>query len=212
MELALHLVAPNPQDVIIAGSSAGGFGAGLLADDVMQFLPSSARTTVCIDCSVLEYHGWSQVLQTRWAAPDAVGASAAGKNLIVDALLSVRARHGDRVNILFECSVRDTDLSKVQAYLDTGVMPAAASREDADRFQSLLRETVDLLRDHDDLIGIYVWDDMVSRRAHLTRHTILTSKRVFHSFAHGPSIADWVHNAVKGNVQTYGLELLKREF
>ena len=57
-------------------------------------------------------------------------------------------------------------------------------------------------------IGIFVWSYNKDKETGNTQHTIISSKAVFEPLEDDTSVADWIKEAVDGNVETHGLHLL----
>ena len=60
-------------------------------------------------------------------------------------------------------------------------------------------------------VGIYIWEYATDNDTKNTQHTILSSQ-VFEKLNGEKSVAEWIIDAINGNVQTYGLELLDKQY
>lgn len=61
-------------------------------------------------------------------------------------------------------------------------------------------------------VGIYIWDGYSYLfDKNLTQHTII-STNFFAPLNGGRSICDWIMDAVNGDIQTYGLDLLGKQY
>ena len=61
-------------------------------------------------------------------------------------------------------------------------------------------------------VGIYVWECGLDKQTQNTQHTIVSDNAVFKDKLNGgKSMAEWMFDAVNGNVKTYGLELLDKK-
>ena len=58
-------------------------------------------------------------------------------------------------------------------------------------------------------VGIYIWSWGEDADTHNTQHTII-SANVFDKLGNDRSVGEWIYDAVNGNVNTYGLELLDK--
>jgi hypothetical protein len=96
-----------------------------------------------------------------------------------------------------------------QSYIDTGRMDK--TRELGDNFQQDLKEMVTALQENIPNVGIYIWSYREDADTHNTQHTIISSN-VFDSLGNDRSVGEWIFDAVNGDVRTYGLELLDKEF
>ena len=199
----------SPDTLLITGFSAGGFATSLLADDVIDRFPSAENITVCVDSSLLLYDGWHETAQNLWKSPAEIAERLTGNNLVLDSLTALHDKRGDRVKILFDCSVRDDTLMQYQAYIREGKM--SKTKENGDLFQKDLKEMVEGLRENIEGVGIYIWEYALDDTTKNTQHTIL-SGQVFEKLNGEKSVAAWITDAINGDVRTYGLELLDRKY
>ncbi|MBE6128414.1 MAG: pectin acetylesterase [Erysipelotrichaceae bacterium] len=196
----------NPDTLLVTGFSAGGFATSLLADDVIDRFPSAENSTVCVDSSLLLYDGWHETAEELWQTPPIISERLISDNLVLDSLAALYNKRGDTVKILFDCSCRDDTLQEYQAYIRTGTM--TKSKENGDLFQQDLAEMVDGLQENVPGVGIYIWNYKEDPETHNTQHTIISSN-VFDKLEDDVSVADWIYAAVKGDVQSHGLKLLR---
>lgn len=123
-------------------------------------------------------------------------------------LTALHEKHGN-VKILFDCSARDDTLSEYQAYIREGKM--SKTKANGDLFQKDLQAMVEGLQEKIEGVGIYVWEYALDKDTKNTQHTILSSQ-VFEKLNGEISVADWIMDAISGNIQTYGLELLNKKY
>ena len=199
----------EPDTLLVTGFSAGGFATSLLADDVIDRFPSAGNVTVCVDSSLLLYDGWHDTAVDLWRTPSEISDRLTSNNIVLDSLTALYEKRGDSVKILFDCSYRDDTLMQYQSYIDTGKMDK--TRELGDNFQQDLKEMVIALQENIPNVGIYIWSYREDADTHNTQHTIISSN-VFDSLGNDRSVGEWIFDAVNGDVRTYGLELLDKEF
>jgi len=199
----------EPDTLLVTGFSAGGFATSLLADDVIDRFPSAGNVTVCVDSSLLLYDGWHDTAVDLWRTPSEISDRLTTDNLVLDSLTALYEKRGDSVKILFDCSYRDDTLMQYQSYIDTGKMDK--TKELGDNFQQDLKEMVFALQANIPNVGIYIWSNGEDAETHNTQHTIISSN-VFDKLGNDRSVGEWMFDAVNGDVRTYGLELLDKEF
>lgn len=199
----------EPDTLLVTGFSAGGFATSLLADDVIDRFPSAGNVTVCVDSSLLLYDGWHDTAVDLWRTPSEISDRLTTDNLVLDSLTALYEKRGDSVKILFDCSYRDDTLMQYQSYIDTGKMDK--TKELGDDFQQDLKEMVFALQANIPNVGIYIWNNGEDADTHNTQHTIISSN-VFDKLGNDRSVGEWIFDAVNGDVRTYGLELLDKEF
>ena len=199
----------EPDTLLVTGFSAGGFATSLLADDVIDRFPSAGNVTVCVDSSLLLYDGWHDTAVDLWKSPSEISDRLTSNNIVLDSLTALYEKRGDSVKILFDCSYRDDTLMQYQSYIDTGKMDK--TKELGDNFQQDLKEMVTALQENIPNVGIYIWSYREDTDTHNTQHTIISSN-VFDKLGNERSVGEWMFDAVNGDVRTYGLELLDKEF
>lgn len=197
----------EPDTLLVTGFSAGGFGTSLLADDVIDRFPSAKNVTVCVDSSLLLYDGWHETAVNLWQSPKEISDRLVTDNLVLDSLTALYEKRGDSVKILFDCSYRDDTLMQYQSYINTGKMDKTKAL--GDEFQRDLADMVKGLQENIPGVGIYIWSHAEDAETHNTQHTIISSN-VFDRLEDGISVADWIHAAVNGDVQSHGLALLNK--
>ena len=208
MERAAKLV-DAPEALLITGYSAGGFGAAMLAEEIIGYFPETENITVCVDGALLLNDRWRGVAKERWHAPEKIVGHTVSDNLTLDHLTALHDALGEKVKILFTCSTRDGGLAKYQSYIEGN--PYEVSEAYGDVMFANLRQTVAALREEIPDTGFYIWDNIpYDAGSSLTRHTILTNPAVFEPMQDGTSIAEWILDAVEGRVCSYGLSLVEK--
>ena len=207
LDMALAKIE-KPDALLITGYSAGGFGAAMLADDILSRFGQVENATVCVDSALLINERWHEIARDRWHAPQHILNRTASDNLTLDHLSALYDKYGDAIRILFTCSARDGGLARYQSYIDGNGYTVKEAYGDV--MQQHLTEMIAAMQNRIPSAGIYVWDDIpLKEKSLLTKHTILSSKAVFESRNGGISIADWMHNAVNGQVESIGLQILE---
>lgn len=204
----------SPDQLLITGSSAGGFGAAILADDAIELFNNPQDVTVHVDSSLLITEDWRDIMVNEWHSPQIFSDVVTTDNITLDSLVALHNKR-DNVKILFDCSVRDYNLSMAQRFFDEGSqedMPLTIGKAEGDRFQQILKKMVDDMQEQIPGCGIYIWDEETQADGHLTVHTATGTKIYFDSKSRNPSIAQWLENAMNGNVESFGLELLDRDY
>lgn len=209
-----NYINDSPEQLLVTGSSAGGFGAAILADDAIELFHNPKDVTVHVDSSLLIKEDWHDVMVNEWKSPKAMSDAVTGDNITLDSLVALHQKRAD-VKILFDCSVRDFNLSQAQVFFDNGSnteMPLKIGKAEGDRFQQILKKMVADMQEKIPGCGIYIWDEETQKDGHLTVHTATGTKIYFNKRGENPSIANWLQDAINGNIKTYGLELLNKSF
>lgn len=209
-----NYINDSPEQLLVTGSSAGGFGAAILADNAIELFNNPQDVTVHVDASLLITEDWHDIMVSEWNSPKAFSDVVKTDNITLDSLVALHQKRNN-VKILFDCSVRDYNLSLAQVFFDKGSnidMPSEIGKSEGDRFQQLLKKMVTDMQEQIPNCGIYIWDEETQKDGHLTVHTATGTKIYFDKRGENPSIAQWLQDAVSGNIKTYGLELLDKSF
>ena len=209
-----NYIDDSPEQLLVTGSSAGGFGAAILADNAIELFNNPQDVTVHVDASLLITEDWHDIMVSEWNSPKAFSDVVKTDNITLDSLVALHQKRNN-VKILFDCSVRDYNLSLAQVFFDKGSnidMPSEIGKAEGDRFQQLLKKMVTDMQEQIPNCGIYIWDEETQKDGHLTVHTATGTKIYFDKRGEDPSIAQWLQDAVSGNIKTYGLELLDKSF
>lgn len=198
----------NPDKLLIAGMSAGGFGASALADDVIQAFPECKDITCCIDSALFRYD-WKQIISETWNAPKEISCRIQSDNVTLDWLSALYQKYGENMKYLYMNSIRDGELAKYQQFLDGDTM--TYTKEGGEKFRKNLEKMCKNLQQVIPDIGIYIYSHPYPRldpSLELTQHTLLLENTIRESEGEQKSVLDWLHSAVFGNVERIGLELL----
>ena len=204
----------SPDQLLVTGSSAGGFGAAILADDAIALFNNPQDVAVLVDSSLLITEDWHDIMVNEWHSPQQFSDVVTTDNITLDSLVALHNKR-DNVKILFDCSVRDYNLSMAQRFFDEGAQQAMVlniGKAEGDRFQQILKKMVSDMQEQIPGCGIYIWDEETQADGHLTVHTAAGAKIFFDSESRNPSLAQWLENAMHGNVESFGLELLDRDY
>ena len=212
MDAAMEYTGSEPEELLVAGWSAGGYGAAILTEALLEnYFPGAGHVTVCVDSSLLILDNWTEVFRDVWNVPEKFVSKIHSNNLIVDFLTDLYSTYGDDMTILYVGSVRDGALAKYQTYFDTGVY--ASGNRTAWVYTGYLRAMIRQLQQNIPTIGIYLfdqlpysWNPFMNR---LTQHTILETSTAYWRLTAGRSAIQWLNAAVNGDVYTVGLEKLR---
>lgn len=211
MKEALKYLDANQIDsVLVTGGSAGGFGSALLADMTFDYFPNASQLTVAVDGGLMNNEKWHDIAEERWHAPQEICDRIKTDNITLDSLLALHEKRGDSVTILFDCAIRDAALSTVQAYF-YGV-DHKADKHDGDVFQQILKDTVYKLLKEIPGAGIYLFEMIQDKENALMQHTILFTPFAFRKLSGAKSSVQWVYDCINHKVESYGIELLEKEY
>ena len=200
-------IGHNPEQILVTGFSAGGFGTALLTDDVMRTFPNCSDVTSYVDSGFMIYPGWPEVARNVWKAPKEIAERIHSDNITLDCLQALKQDHGDRVKIAFSCSTRDAALSEYINYVEKDQL--YADKESGIKFQKELKQMCDALQQAIPNIALYIFDtpdENAAKKAEgLTKHCIGAADKMV---VEGITAAQWLWDAVCGNPKQIGLSLL----
>lgn len=218
MSAALRYV-PDTQELLICGYSAGGYAAAMLADDLVEnYYPDAQKLTLCVDSAVFEMNDWETLFEDVWNVQESIRENITSGDLVVDSCAALYEKYGDRMTFLYTGSVRDGELIRYQSYLDTGVFEA--DMLDSEGFTKRMAEMIERLREAVPTLGCYIFEDLPYYVASmeiswqrpeepgLTQHCVLPRAAANWTLVDGVTALDWLSQAVDGQVESYGLELL----
>lgn len=202
----------NPDSVVVTGYSAGGFATALLSDDIFtNYFPNAKSKNVLVDASLLLHDDWHSIATDVWQTPKEISDKLTSNNLTLDCLMSLHEKYGNGIHLLFDSSTRDGDLAKVQNYFDTGVMDVDEER--ADIYQNILKETISQFKEAG--VSLFIWDGVAwyDDPRNMTAHTIIATPAVWLPFEEqNKSVADWLADAINGDLKDYGLDLVNKRY
>ena len=207
LQEAMKHMGNNPDQILVTGFSAGGFGTALLTDDVMRTFPNCSDVTSYVDSGFMIYPGWPEVARNVWKAPKEIAERIHSDNITLDCLQALRRDHGDRVKIAFSCSTRDAALSEYINYVEKDQL--YADKESGIKFQKELKQMCNNLQQAIPNIALYIFDtpdENAAKKAEgLTKHCIGAADKMV---VEGITAAQWLWDAVCGNPKQIGLSLL----
>jgi len=194
---------PETERLLIAGESAGGFGAAALAGDVIDQYPACENVTVCSDGSLLLRDDWPRVVRDCWNAPKHIAAPVHSSNVTADWYRALHERYGSRVKCLFSCGAKDSELIKFHSIMADGKKEETA--EGVEKFQAAMQRHVKALKEIRTDFGIYLHDFSVKSRFGCSQHCTLLAPTFRTGTVNGISPQEWLWQAVEGEVMDVGV-------
>ena len=198
-----------PKELLIMGSSGGGFGAAVLADDIIRRFPSAEKITCVIDSSLL-LADWPSIARDVWKCPAHLQERMVSDNFTVDHLAALYRQYGARVNYMFISSIRDALLSEAQSGLDGTHM--TVSHNSGIKYARDLKKMCAQLIKAVPGIGLYLFDTPVGDprydQYNLTAHCVLDKNLMFDLKSDGKTAAQWILDGTSGKITNCGLSLL----
>ena len=202
----------NADTVLVTGYSAGGWGAAILADDIYtNYFLNAANKTLFVDSSMALYDDWHDTAVNVWQSPKFITDNIKTDNLTMDMLRHLREKYGDGIHLLYGTSTRDGDLAKVQHYFQNGIMDVDETV--ADIYQQTLKEAIPQFKELN--VSLFIWDGIsyYNDPRNMTSHTIIATPVVWVPFEEqNKSVAEWLTDAIDGNLNDYGLDLVNKTY
>lgn len=209
LEMAKKWVG-DPEKLLIAGNSAGGFGVSLMAEDVIRQFPGCKDITCLVDSSLLFKENWYQVAKEVWHVPEHIWKRLYTDNIALDSYTALHENFGNSIRYLFACSIRDAALAQCQNALDGKGM--IFDRESGEKVQRELKKMCLRLSESIPSVGLYIFNIPIDAPEYeglgLTKHCILEDAHFFEHREDGKSVCEWLRNALDGRVEKKGLGLL----
>lgn len=200
-----------PDGLLICGCSGGGFGAALLADDLIGLYPDCSNVVTLVDSGFFLLEGWREIAKNVWHAPEAIVSNIRSDNITLDALLALHRKHGEKVKILFSCSHRDGSLARMENYITTNQL--TFTQASGSLFHSHLQAMCAALREQIPSVGLYVFDkpDPQQKKLELSVHCMIADSTVHEYPMENVTGAKWIHQAFEGKIMQIGLHLLNKK-
>ncbi len=200
---------PAPEAMAVSGCSGGGFGAALMTDSLMDVYPDCGQVVCLVDSGFFPLEGWHEIAKDVWQAPEKIVERIHSDNITLDALTALKKERGDRVRILLCTSQRDSGLSRMTNYTLHGDF--RFTKQSGVEIQRWLRDMMEEVRQTIPDAGIYIFDipDRAQKKNELTTHCIIGDKSFITYRNNNVSCAQWVADALDGNVKNYGLSYLE---
>ena len=198
---------PAPDKLLIAGNSAGAFAVPALADEICStFYPSVDDVTLLSDSGLLYNRHWKRIARSVWKSPRAVWAPINSANITLDWYRALHAKYGRRLRYLFASSTRDCLLSSYLSELTRREFRTDAAMQEL--YFSHLKEMTAALKALEPQFGIFInnWSNILTHGG--TWHTAVREPIFNFKTVDGVTMADWLSDAVEGNVYDVGLRLL----
>lgn len=208
IDAAMKYIPGNPERVMIAGFSAGGFGTAIVSDEIIRRFPNAKEYISYNDSGFMLYPGWREAAENVWKAPKTIYERITSDNISLDCMKALHHDYGEKVKILFSCSIRDSALCEYWRYIKNGEL--GAGKEEGEAFQKDLKNMVNDLQTEIPGVSIFIFDtpDKVNLEAGLTVHCIGASSAAKKIIIDGKSCMQWIIDAANGSGEKLGLSLL----
>ena len=200
---------PNPEQILIAGNSAGAFAVPALAGEIADdYYPKTERITLFSDSGQLLYKKWRKTAKNIWMAKESIWKPIKTDNITLDWYRDLYERKGERFRYLYSSSVRDYCLS---AYYNDIINKRYETDADVqEAYFEQLKVMVSQLKEITPHFGMFLdeWKLPIITMGG-TVHTSVREPQFTLFTQNGITMAEWLRDAVDGKVYDVGLDLLK---
>lgn len=203
---------PRPARLLIAGDSAGGFAVPAVTGTILEdFYPECTNVTLLSDSAQINYRNWRETAEHIWKSPAAVWQAIQGPNITVEWYRELYRVWGKRLRYLYAGSPRDFLLSSYENDVLTHQY-TTDPKVQHQYFQRMQEMLTDLKKINPDFgFFIYNWPNLRMLMGG-TVHTAVRHQRFFfRALPSGLTMAEWLGDAVNGNVYDVNLELMAGE-
>lgn len=196
-------VFKNPEKMLIAGDSAGGFGVAALTGEICaKWYPNCRDITVLSDSSYLEKADAAAVMKDVWNTPYEIRHSIKGGDMIADWYENLYDIMGNRIKYLFAGSEHDCVLSCYMNAVACGEFKTddKIQKKYARKFVGLLKKLKEINPEFG--IFLYNWKDKIHGNGG-TVHTAVRTPFFYVPDNNKDSFCNWLYDAVNGKVRDY---------
>lgn len=201
---------PNPDKLLIAGDSAGGFAVPACSETIVDdWYPSVTDITLFSDSAQLLCRSWQTIARDFWGAAPAVWEPLETPNITYDWYRHLLQGHPGKFRILYATSTHDYLLSAYYNDMTTKVYQTNAGVRSA--FYRQTKNMVHWLREltPDSAFFINNWVNPLFTKAQMgTVHTAVRQPYFYVPVRGGVTMASWLSDAVNGTLCDVGTELL----
>lgn len=203
---------PAPDRLLIAGDSAGAFAVPANAGKIVDnWYPDVTDITLFSDSAQLLCRDWRSIARDFWGAAPSVWEPLETPNITYDWYRQLLKTHPGRFRVLYATSTHDYLLSAYYNDMTTKVYKTTAGVRSA--YYRQTKNMVNWLRELTPDCAFFInnWVDPLLTKAQMgTIHTAVRQPYFYVPLkgTDGVTMADWLKDAVDGQLYDIGLELL----
>ena len=205
---------PEPEQLVVLGCSAGGFGTAFVSNDILECFPDCKDCTCIVDGAALDLD-LKECAETLWQVPESIRKAIHTNDIVSDGLEYLWEKQKDRVKIGYVISIRDFALARYQNYITTrkdfGWPPEAC-----ERMEKIICNTAKRLKENIPAVSIFLYnynfnalDGKPVEFNGATSHCCLWVPEFMRFEREGCTGLQWVKNVMAGKTTQIGMEFLK---
>ena len=207
---------PDPEQLVVLGCSAGGFGTAFVGNDVLNCFPDCRDCTCIVDGAAFDFD-FKECAEELWHVPASIGDALKSSDIVADGLEYLYEHQKDRVKIGYVISIKDFALTRYQNYVDTrkemGWPPEATERT-----HRIISDTIRRLKQSVPTFSYFLYDynfnDINGKPVDFngaTSHCCLWVPEFVRFKREGCTGLQWVRNVMEGKCTQIGTDLLAKE-
>ena len=204
---------PDPEQLVVLGCSAGGFGTALVGNDILDCFPDCKDCACIVDGAAFDFD-YRECAEQLWHVPPSIGAAIHTSDIVSDGLEYLHEHQKDRVKIGYVISIKDFALTRFQNYIDTrkemGWPPEATERT-----YRIISDTVKRLKKSIPSFSFFLYNynfnDINGKPVPengATSHCCLWVPEFVRFQREGCTGLEWVKNVISGKQTQIGNDLL----
>ena len=209
LELLKEIVPDTPEDLVIAGVSAGGFGCVAHAPAIHKLYPDCKNIVVYSEGAYLHASQWPDITKNIWKVSDDLAPYLKSADLVADLFHYAKAHMPDQTVFLHSNSVWDVALVKIMNKMNHGKL--AIDAQGLQRFHDELIQSVKTLK-HEIPNYYYYLTDYGKKKDGTTPHIFLgTPKLIYGAMQDGVSIINWLMSAIEKEALDVGTKFIEND-
>ena len=203
LSLLKSLVDQTPEEIIIAGQSAGAAGCVANSPCIKDAFPDCKKFVVYADGVFLHTPLWKSIINEIWHVNEKLASYTISDNLILDLFRYAAANMPENTIFLQSNTIFDKILIQFSNKLNKGKLVVDAAMRDFFN-KELLASTTELKKMITNYY-YYLTDHKMNKRDGTTPHTFAGSPKMFYTdIQNGISVSRWLSDATQGICKDVG--------
>jgi len=208
LKVLKKLVPETPDNLVIAGTSAGGYGCVAHSPQIKNLYPDCKNILVYADSSYLKSPLWPNIAKEVWKVSDDLKPYIKSDDLMTDLFHYANSRMPSHTVFLHFCSVGDAEIVKFMNKMNHEKLSIDSKTLQA--FYDDLTHAVGKLKKEIPNYHYFLTDHGKDPKNGTTPHTFVATAKLFYGkIQAGMSIANWLTQACEGKPLDIGIEFVE---